>query len=200
MSQPCCPVLSVLSHPSCLPILSCLSCPSCSASLLLSTAHVSPLSGPCCRVLASCPLCPVLSDMSWLTCQANLSRLTCLGYPAQHHKRCHVPDVMPQLYCQGCPATVVPSQLSCPSFPFLLLCSGHPVLSFLSCLYHPNILPAVLSQLSCPSILVPSSYPCCPVFVVMLSLPCPTVLGALSSKSFTDCPVLTVQGRPYMAE
>jgi hypothetical protein len=174
---PClsCPVLPVLSHLSCPPCLSrvscppCLSrvsCPSCSAPLLLSTAHLSPESSPCCHVPASRTLCPVLPELSRLTCQANLSRktcqanlsrktcqanlsrLTCLDYPSSV-----IADVMSQMSCpnftDGCPATVVPSQFYCPSCPVLLLCSGHPVLSFLSCLYHPDILR--LSGLCCPA-------------------------------------------------
>ncbi len=142
--------------------------------------------------LASRPLSPVLPELSRLTCQANLSRLICLGYPVQRHSWCHVPDVMPQLYCYGCHS--VPSQLSCPNWPVLLLCSCHPVLSFFSCLYHPDIL-----WLSCPGCPAPAFlslalFPRYPVFVVMLSLPCPICLvqHVLSWMPCLGCPALNV--------
>ncbi len=132
--------------------------------------------------------------------------MTSLGYPFQRHSQCHVPDVMHQLYCHGCSATVIPSQLSCPSGPVLLSYSTHPLLSFLSCLYHPSCLlwlscpccpaQAFLSKLSCLSIIVPSSFapaalylchnlplPHCPVLSVLFYMPCvgDTHIGAASS-------------------
>ncbi len=129
-----------------------------------------------------------------------------------HHSQCHVLGGMPQLYCHDCPATVVPSQLSCPSCTVLLSCSGHTLLSFLSCLYHPDILrlscpgcpaQAFLSQLSCPSILSPALFPTvlylllcfhCPVQSILSFMPCPRspVLEILHWLSCPDCPVLTV--------
>ncbi len=134
--------------------------------------------------------------------------------------RCHA-----QLYCHGCPATVVPSQLSCPICPVLLSYSGHPVLSFLSRLYHPDILPlsgpvcpvlsvlprlpipAVLPQHSCPQLFFPAilyflSCFHCSVLSVLSCMPCPrsAVLEILHCLSSPDCPLLAVQGHPYMAD
>ncbi len=206
--------------PVALSCLSCLACPvppgSCSSCPAPVHNSPAPESGHCCHVLASRPLCPVLPELSRLTCQATLSRLICLGFPVQRHSQCHVQDVMPQLYCHGCQG--VPSQLSCPisvvlsqptdlSFCYVIAIL-HPVLSFFSCLYYPDILrlscpdcpaQAFLSQLSCASILVPSSFSplfCiwCHAFIALSYLSCPTcpVLEALASKSYTDCPVLNV--------
>jgi hypothetical protein len=120
---------------------------------------------------------------------------------------------MPPFYCHGCPVTVVPSQLYCPiysvpSVMFRLPCSGHSVLSFLPCLI-PIVLSsfpaqALVSQLYCLSILVPSSFaPLSCLFYVLIVLSylfCPTcpILDVLSWK-YTDCPVLATQGCPHMA-
>ncbi len=118
----------------------------------------------------------------------NLSRLTCLDYPVQRHSWCHVPDVMPQLYCHSCPAMVVLSQLYC--------------LSLQSCLGFS--LSAVLPQHSCPQL-----FSRCSVFVVMLSLPCTICLvpfmpcprsPVLKIPRWLSCPVLAVQGHPYIAD
>ncbi len=117
--------------------LSHLSCPTCLVPSLLSPFHQVPQSGPNCHVLSFRPLYPVLADWSRQTCQADLSRLICQGCPVPHHSPCHVPYVMPQLYCHDCPAMVVPSQMSCTGCLVHLSCSGHPVYFFLSCLYHP---------------------------------------------------------------
>jgi hypothetical protein len=169
-----CPVPPVQSHCPVSPLLSHLS---------FCIAHLSPQSGPCCHVLASCPISPALADLPRLTCQADLSRLTCLYCPVQCHCRCHVLDVKLQLYCQGCPATVVLSQLSwrlpCPSVMFWPSCplclvlpvpsrlSSLAVLSWLSCPGFPVL--AVLFQQSSPQLFCPN----CPVLVVMFSLSCP---------------------------
>ncbi len=111
------------------------------------------------------------------------------------------------------------SHLSCPVLTDLSFCYVLAILSSLS--FPAYTIPtfsgcpaqAFLSQLSCPSILVHSS------FIALSYLSCPTclVLGALSSKSYTDCSVLNVlswlswlscpeclvlavKGRPYMAD
>jgi hypothetical protein len=119
-----CPICSVPPVLSVYPVPPVLSQLSCSIALV----HRSPF--PTVRsllyVLASRPLCPVLPDMSRLNCQSNLSTRTCLGS------------------CHG-----FPTQLSCPSCTVLLSCPGHPFLSFLSCLYHPDILQ--LSFPGCPA-------------------------------------------------
>jgi hypothetical protein len=109
--------------------------------------------------------------LSWLTCQANLPRLTCLGCPVQHHS--HVSDVKPHFTVMG----VLPrlSHLNCPAPPalFLLSCSGHPVLSFFFLPASSRLSsPAVQSQLSCHSILVPRTFaPLSFLFMFSLSYP-----------------------------
>jgi hypothetical protein len=80
--------LAILSCPACpvLPVLSCLSYPSCPAPSLFSAAHLSSQSVPCCHVLASCPLYPIPADLSRLTFQADLSRLTWLTNNPNNNK------------------------------------------------------------------------------------------------------------------
>ncbi len=145
----------------------------------------------------------------------------------------HVPDVLSPMCCHGCPTTVVLSRLSVvlvcmAAWPFIS--SGHPVLSFLSFPVPPWLSsPAVLScwsvqtflsqlfftQLSCASILVPSSF-VPPVLswlhdlIVLSFLFCPGCsvkcsVGILSHTSCPACcpaccPVLAVQGCPHMAD
>ncbi len=180
LSCPCCHVLAILSPVpflaelswvSPLAVLSCPACPvgllflpvlsqlSCSIALVPSSPVPtvwSLLSCPGIQFSLPCPVCLVKVDLS-----GRPLRIDCLGCAVQCPRRCHV---MPQLYCHGCPATVVRWQFSCPNCPHLLSCTGHPVLSFLSCLYYSA---AVLPQHSCPQLFCP----CCPVFVVMFSLP-----------------------------
>ncbi len=105
--------------------------------------------------------------------------------------RCHTPTLLSWLPCHNCP-----SQLSCTSCHVLLSCSGHPVLSSLSCLYHPYYLRlscpgcpilAVLPRLSClscpaPAFLSPALFPCCPVFLSCFYCP------VLSVLSYMPCP------------
>jgi hypothetical protein len=83
---PTCPVLSDLSRLSCPPILFTYHVPLVLSQLSCSIALVHSSLVPSVRSLLSYPgvpsLCPFLPDLSRLTCQANLSRLTCLGYPA----------------------------------------------------------------------------------------------------------------------
>jgi hypothetical protein len=91
------------------------------------------------------------------------------------------------------------------------MCYVHSWMSYPSC-HALTVLPAcptpvVLPRLSCPScpdlvFMFPALFSRFPVFVVLFSLPCPIclVLHSLSSKSYTDCPVLAVQGSPYMAD
>jgi hypothetical protein len=124
-----------------------------------------------------------------------------------------IADVMSQVSCLNFIVMAVLPQLSNLSLPILAALSFH-ILAILSSLYHPGChlqlsfpgcpVQAFLSQLFCPSIPVPALLPPCTVFVVMFSLSylfCPTgpVLGVLSWKH-TDCPVLAVQGSPYMAD
>jgi hypothetical protein len=108
--------------------------------------------------LLSCPYLPVLSSMPRGTCLANLSRIPCLDFPA--------PGVMSRMSCHGCPAIVVSFQLT---RPLSCHCWHVTVVSFLSCprcsCPVPGLVPAVLSQLSCPS---------CPVPAVLSQLSCPS--------------------------
>ncbi len=202
LSCPSCPVTAALPRPPCqmlfwrhchvLPVLSKLSC-----SIALVPSSPSPQSGPCRHVLSSRPLCPVLTD------------------------RYHVPDVVSQLYSDGCPATVVLFKLFRPSFPVLLSCSGYPGLSFLS--PAPSLLSslscpgcpaqAFLSQLICPGIfMTPALMPLlscifCDGFIalscfVLYALSCPVnpILTALYWLSCPGCPGLSLQGWPKIEE
>ncbi len=168
---PCCHVLAILysvSFPSCTistvfsgcPVLSLLSCPGCTGTLPGVLFHrTCPLfTCPYIRCLAAMFWHSVLSVLSWLTCQADLSRLICLGFLVRCSSQCHVPDVIPHslVSCLSCHQilSVVLSQLPCRS-----VISGHPVLFFLYCLHHLDCLlwlfcpgfpvPAVLPQYSC---------------------------------------------------
>ncbi len=77
-SSGCC----VLSHLSCPPVLSQLSCS--------IAVHMFPQSRPWCHVLTSHPLCPVL---------ANLSRLTCPGWPVCAVLFSVIADAMSKMSC-----------------------------------------------------------------------------------------------------
>ncbi len=140
---------------------------------------------------------PVLSVLSWLTrtCPGWPVRPTCSDWLVQAVLSSVIVDVMPQLYCHGCPATVVPisvvlSYLSRPSVFFWPSCPlflvlpvhHHGCLLWLSCPGGPA--QAILSLLLCRNILVPSSFvlavlyslSCshCPVLSVLSYMPCPT--------------------------
>ncbi len=86
---------------------------------------------------------------------------------------------------QSCPCFHILAILSCPfsvtSYPRcldLLPFSGHPVLSFLSCLYYPNC-PRWLSRLRCtlcqfyPPLMLPLSYLSCRILAILASFSCP---------------------------
>ncbi len=86
-------------------------------------------------------------NVSRVTCQADLSRLSCLC--------CPVPSVMSWPSCHGCRVLVVLTWLSCSarlvlSFPSWQYCPGSSIEAVLSCQYCPDYPPpAVLSWLSC---------------------------------------------------
>jgi hypothetical protein len=174
---------------------------------LLSPTLSSPMSCPCCHVLGvlsslSCPLYPLETVLSRLFYPVQ-AVLTC---PSHYHTSCHVPDVLSQVYCHGCTVMVVPSGCPVPDVLSLLSYSGNPVLSILSYLYYPNCLlqrswpcflvsdvlsqlsfprcppPTVVSQLSGPSVLVPSYF-----FPHVLSF-----LSCLYYPVLSDCPVYSV--------
>jgi hypothetical protein len=172
-----CPGL-VLSHPSCPIFLSYLSSTSCPAPSLLSPAHLSSQFGPCCPVLASRPLCPVLPDPSKLSCYANLSKLTCLGFPVQRHQ-CH------QMSCLNHTVIAVLPWLSHLSSPVLAALSFSHVLAILASLSCPACtihtffgcpVLAVLSKISCRSCPSPAllSLALLHVFIALCYLLCPT--------------------------
>ncbi len=133
LSCPLFTVLAVISRLSFLVVQSRLSCRVSSSSCpALAPSSISLL--PRCPVPAvlswqSCRLSPVLTDLSRLTCQTDLSRLFSTS--------CPVTDVLPRLFWHGCPATVVPSRLSCPR---------GPVKSVLNCLSVFG--PVLLSRMS----------------------------------------------------
>ncbi len=110
---------------------------------------------------------------------------------------------MSWLPCHVFPISVVLSQLPCPSVMFRPSCPLFLVLPVAPQV--PSL--GVLSWLSCPSIVVPGRFRllcciCCHGLIVLSYLfwyTCP-VLGVLFWKSYIDCPVLTVQGRPYKAD
>ncbi len=150
-------------------ILAFLSCPSCPvpAGLFsnLDHSYPCPVVPPSCHVLVG-TLCPVQAHLLSLTCQVNLSRLTCLS--------CLVP-----VSCPNSTVTVIPSWFSCLSCPILSImfwpsCPLFPILTGLSRLYST----AVLSQPSCPGYpalaVVPLlSCPSCPApALFLLSCPC----------------------------
>jgi hypothetical protein len=86
------------------------SCPSYPA-----TVGLSRLSSPGCLVLVvlAIPFCSVQADLSKLTCQADLSWLSCPGSS--------VPEVLSRLSCHDCPVMVVLSRFTCPSCPVLAI-------------------------------------------------------------------------------
>jgi hypothetical protein len=102
-----------------------------------------------------------------------------------------VPDVLSQLACQGCHATVPPSWLSFPSCPVLALIFWHSCLLFPSCLYCPNC----PFRLSCPvppvrpSTLVPSSP--VPAVLSLAAISWPSYRNVISVLSTLICPGLT---------
>jgi hypothetical protein len=148
---------------------------------------------PLCHVLtvvfsSSCPHCPVEADLSGMTCQAELYRLSCSG--------CPVPVVVSRIWCpvrlncHGYPAKVVLSQLSCPCCHVLVVLSS---LSF-SWLYYPDC----SLRLSCPvcsvrlSIVADLSRLSCTT-ISCLHLFCPyRFLAVMFWWSYTSCPVLDV--------
>jgi hypothetical protein len=128
-----------------------------------------------------------LAILSRLACQGWSIRLTCPDWPVlTAFSRMY----LPRLYCRGCPATVVLSQLSCLSSP-VLSCSGHPVVSFLRL----SSFPYSPLQLSCPACLIPALLPPSSSVSAVLSMlsssgwpvypscPCYPVTDVLSSVS-----------------
>jgi hypothetical protein len=108
----------------------------------------------------SCPCYFVLTVLSSLSFQANLQTdLSVLFCPIV------IPFVMSQMWCPDSTFMDVLPQLSrhgCPGALSLLSCPGHPVLSFLACLYYLACLlrlsyPAVLSRLYCPNCPLPAA-------------------------------------------
>jgi hypothetical protein len=187
LSRHGCPILAVLSLLPCSGNLSCflswlycpdcllwLLCPHCSVLMVLS--HLS-----CSSALLpqlTYPHSPVFSRLSWLTCRANLSRLSCRGCPVQHHSRCRVSDVMSPVYCYGGPASVFPSQLSCPTYPV------PSVMFWISC----------PSSLSCPACTIPTVFSSCPGPAVLPRLSCPSYPAPafLSTALLPPCPVFVL--------
>ncbi len=94
----------------------------------------------------SCPLCPVQAQLSRLTCQADLYRLTS---PVASTPSSHVSDVLSQLACHICPIPAVLSYLSGPCYHVLavLFSLSYPQCTFLT--VFPNDKPTL--WLSCPS-------------------------------------------------
>ncbi len=190
------PILAVLLD--CLLRLSCpvyparsfllsLSCPGC--YLLVVMWHLSYPSNlvqsspdtavlPCFHILA-CPLCHNQAKLSKLICRAGLSRLicpiSCPWYP--------IPTILPQFPsplspCPSCPVLAVmfwASPLSCPSSSAPRLLSpaySYPLFRVLPVASRVSS-PAVLSYVSCPDILVPSSF--VPLVLSFVSCSCQTV-------------------------
>jgi hypothetical protein len=191
-----CPVLFKLSCTSCLvlsvmsgllsrdcpvrAILSQLPCPA-----ILSTALLTP--SPVVSVMSwSVPFCSVQAHLSMLTCQADLSRLTCPCCPVQ--------VVLSQMSYSNCPTMVIPSCFVLPSCPALavqplLSCSGHPVLCFLSWPHSRDYL-LWMSSPGCPSFPVLHSCTSCPVHAVMFWPPCHLFPSCLSHPDyFSGSPV-----------
>ncbi len=173
-SCPSVPVPVFLSRLFCLdyPATTVLSQLSCSSILIPSTPILDAWS------LLSCPGHPVISR---LTCQANPSRLTLSGqsWPIV------TSIVMFQMSFSDCAVMAVLTQLSKPSCPvpavmFLLLCSGHHILSALSSLtfLSGNPVLAFQSRLSRPS---------CPVPAILLQLSC------------SSCPAPAVLPQPFLS-
>jgi hypothetical protein len=115
-------------------------------------------------------------------CQPELSRPTCPSYP--------VPTMLPQLFCPGSPAIVVPLRFSCPCCPVPVVMpwlSATAVRSQLSCpcCHFLAILfslsfkgwtdPADLSGLPVQIDLSQLSCPSCPISVVLSQLSCPVM-------------------------
>jgi glycerol-3-phosphate acyltransferase PlsY len=147
-----------------------------SASWNQNRTYFRCLTEPCCPVLGSYPLFPVLAVLShdcplWLSFPG-CSALALMFWPAY------------PLY----PVVALSAGLSCP------WCNALAVLSSLSC---PGIIPtviSVLSRLSCPYTLVPSS-------PVPLSCVYGHVLAVLSSLSCLGWPVKAdVSGWPVKAD
>jgi hypothetical protein len=138
------PFLAVLSQQFSLAVLSLLFC---------STALVPRSPVPSVRSLKLCPglpyslSCP--GNLSGRPVQSDLPRL-----PFQCNSKCHVSDVMLQIYCHVlpqlphlscsvpaalplCHVLAILSSVSCPAFTIPIVFSGCPVLSFLSRFFCP---------------------------------------------------------------
>jgi hypothetical protein len=145
-------VLSQMSYPRCLG-LTCLSCPGCPVPAVL-------LQLPCPGHLVHCPpdstfmswqscyLCTFQTDLSRLTYQADLLRLSCPD--------CPIPSFLSRLSCPGCPVPAVLSEWSCPRCP---LSTAPVVPSRLSFLSYPVL--AVTFRLFCLGCLSWPYYPSC---------------------------------------
>ncbi len=155
--------------------------------------------------------------------QTDLSRLNRPGFL--------VLDVLPLLSCSGCPIRLSPcsclgslvsavpvalTQFSffgrlatffCPSLaqlPFLLMWSGHPVLSVLTVLYRMSFpgcpVQAALLRLPCPSCPVLASLTIMSFFSrhLCLSCPfCPISLSSVAVESKLPCPRCPIQALMY---
>jgi hypothetical protein len=175
---------------------------------LLSLAHLFPLSGPYCHVVA---VLVSLSYSSWpLNCQIKLSKLPCLIV-----SHVAIQGAMSWLFCHDYPTSVFLSWSSCPSssarcpvlavmfWPSCPFFHVLPVPSWLSSLavLSPLFGPGFLSFPSCPfpdvfpscsasaflspALMFPLSCLCCYVIIVLSCLFC---LDALSYASCHSCP------------
>ncbi len=143
--------------------LSFLSCPVSAALSQQPCPQVSWLRCPVLTVMfwPYCPLCPVQAHLLKLTCQTDLSRLTCgrqscLGFP--------ITAVLFRLSCPGRPVLYVLSRLSCRGWILETDLSSQPFWADLSRLSCPSgHVSDVLSRLSCqgcPSRLYDPNCPC----------------------------------------
>jgi hypothetical protein len=219
LSCQCCPpevVLIRLSCPGC-PVMALLSRPSCPNRLVpavLPSNLCLQLFWRRCFVVAVI-YWSILSDLSMLTCQVDLSRSTCPDWPVLvflsqiPYLDCTATVVLFWLSCPSCPVLAVMFWPSCPLFSYpsravMTLFSGCPGPAFplalllqLSCLgysvsavllkhtYSSSRIFAVLSLLSCPG---------CPVLSVLLRLICPgwpVWLAYLDDPFTLPCPIVT---------
>jgi hypothetical protein len=115
--------------------------------------------------------------LSWLSCPAAMSFLSCSGHSVQSYlSTVQYTDLfrlicqanLSRLACLDCPVLDLLSWLyrHCCLGCSILSCSGYPVISFLPLLSFP----AVLSQMSCPS--CPISTLLSPALLSLLSCPC----------------------------
>jgi hypothetical protein len=152
------------------------SCPSCSTLAVLSQHSCPRVSSLSCLAVMSWPsysLYPVQDDIR-LTCQVDLSGLTCPG--------CPIPDVLSQMSNPDCSVTVVLFlvvllMLLCLTVPSSLSCYGSTIPAVFSDCSARLSCPAVLSQPSCPSCLaspVQTDLPGRPFQTHLFRLSCPS--------------------------